>query len=425
MAVVVVGIDQEHTPLGLLERVTVAEDRLAKTLADLRGRAPVSEVVILSTCLRTECYAVVDRFHEGVERIHEFLAELGDSSVDELGAHLTVLFDDAVTVHLFEVAAGIRSAVLGETEVLGQVRRALQVAEAERAAGPVLAGLFRRAVQVGRRVRTDTAIARGSTSLAHVAVELAAERLGGLAGRDVLVVGAGEIADGLVDALSGRHVPRRVVVVNRTVSRAEALAARLGVGGEALSLHDLPAAIAGVDVVLASTGAATAVLDTELLGPLSSARAGRGSEELLVVDLGVPRNVSPDVRGLPGVALFDIEDLQAHAARALEERRGELDDVLRIVEEEVERYRADGRARGAAPVVSALRAKVDELRRAELERHGGRLAALDEEQRLVVDGVVRDVLAKLLHQPTVVLKDAAGTPRGERLVEALRALFDL
>ena len=427
MSVVVVGLDQQHTPLDLLERVTVAEDRLPKALADLRDRAPVSEVVVLSTCLRTECYAVVDRFHEGVERMHEFLADLAGTTVDDLAPYLTVLFDDAVTVHLLEVASGIRSAVLGETEVLGQVRRSLQVAEAERAAGPVLSGLFRKAVQVGRRVRSDTAIARGATSLSHVAVELAAERLGGLAGRDVLVVGAGEIGEGLVAALSGRHAPRRVVVANRTPARAETLAARVppGTDSGAVGLHDLPAALGQVDLVLASTGAALPVLDAELLGPAAWARAGQEGRELVVVDLGVPRNVAADVRALPGVALFDMEDLRAHAERALEERRGEVADALHIVEEEVERYRVEGRARGAAPVVSALRAKVDELSQAELERHRSRLASLDDAQRAEVDAVVRDVLAKLLHQPTVVLKDTAGTPRGERLVEALRALFDL
>lgn len=427
MSVVVVGLDQQHTPLDLLERVTVAEDRLPKALADLRDRAPVSEVVVLSTCLRTECYAVVDRFHEGVERMHEFLADLAGTTVDDLAPHLTVLFDDAVTVHLLEVASGIRSAVLGETEVLGQVRRALQVAEAERAAGPVLSGLFRKAVQVGRRVRSDTAIARGSTSLSHVAVELAADRLGGLAGRAVLVVGAGEIGEGLVAALSGRHAPRRVVVANRTPARAEALAARVpqGIESVAVGLHDLPAALSEVDLVLASTGAALPVLDAELLGPAAWARAGHEGHELVVVDLGVPRNVAADVRALPGVAVFDMEGLRVHAEGALEERRGEVAAALHIVEEEVERYRVEGRARGAAPVVSALRAKVDELSQAELERHRSRLASLDDAQRDEVDAVVRDVLAKLLHQPTVVLKDTAGTPRGERLVEALRALFDL
>lgn len=420
MSVVVVGLDQQHTPLDLLERVTIPEDRLGKALADLRDRAPVSEVVVLSTCLRTELYAVVDRFHLGVERMHEFLADLAHTPLEVLTDHLTVMFDDAVTVHLFEVAAGMRSDVLGETEVLGQVRRALQVAEAERAAGPVLSGLFRRAVQVGRRVRTDTTIARGSTSLAHVAVELATERLEGtLAGRRVLVVGAGDIAEAVADAVAGRHAPEHVVVANRTRARAEALAQR--VGGAAAGLTELPAALADADVVFVSTGADVPVLDAELVGP----RATGGASPLVVVDLGVPRNVARDVKQLPGVAVFDMDDLRVHATRALDDRRSAMADAAGIVEDEVERFRADTRARGAAPVVAALRAKVDEVRDAELARHRTRLGSLDDGQWDEVAAVVRDVLAKVLHQPTVAVKDAAGTARGERLVEALRALFDL
>jgi glutamyl-tRNA reductase len=422
VSVVVVGIDRERAPLGLLERVAVGDESLAKVLAELRDRVPLSEVVVLSTCLRTEIYAVVDRFHLGVERLHEYLADLSGASVSELTEHLHVLFDDAVTLHLFEVASGLRSAVVGETEVLGQVRRALSVAEAERAAGPVLSGLFRRAVRVGRLVRTETAIARGTTSLSHVALALVSEHLGGdLAGRNVAVVGAGEMGESLVSALRSRHRPADLVVVNRT--RARALTLSETVGGRAAGLDELPDALRAADVVIVSTGAALPVLDAELLRPVAEAR--RDSEPLLVADLGVPRNVEPAVRHLPGVSLFDMDDLTAYAERALEGRRGEVLQASAIVAREIERFREDDRARGAAPVVAALRAHVEELRQAELERHRARGSQLDAAQWEAVEAVVRDVLAKLLHQPTVALKDAAGTPRGERLVEALRALFDL
>jgi glutamyl-tRNA reductase len=422
VSVVVVGLDRERAPLGVLERVAVGEESLAKALADLRDRVPVSEVVVLSTCLRTEIYAVVDRFHEGVERIHEYLADLAGGSVSELSEHLHVLFDDAVIVHLFEVASGLRSAVVGETEVLGQVRRAVEVAEAERAAGPVLGGLFRRAVQVGRRVRTETAIARGTTSLSHVALSLAAEQLGGaLAGRRVTVVGAGDMGESLVSALHARHRPAELVVVNRTRARARALSE--AAGGRAAGLDELPQALTAADAVIVSTGAAVAVLDTELLRPIGESRPEEAP--LVVVDLGVPRNVEPAVRQLPGVALFDMDDLTAHAERALEGRRAELAQARAIVAREIERFREDDRARGAAPVVAALRARVDEVRQAELARHRTRNRELDAAQWDEVEAVVRDVLAKLVHQPTAALKEAAGTPRGERLVEALRTLFDL
>lgn len=425
MSVIVVGLEQHQVPLDVLERVAIAEDDLGKVVAGLADRANLAEIVVLSTCMRTELYAVVERFHEGVADLQEFLAGMAGTPVDALEDSWTVLFDDAVTGHLFEVAAGLRSSVLGETEVLGQVRRALEHAQAEHGAGPVLSGLFRHAVQTGRHVRSTTAIAQGTTSLSHVAVELAASRLGGLlAGRHVVVVGAGEMGEGMVDALGGHSDLAQVVVANRTEGRASTLAAR--VGGTGVGLADLPGALAAADVVFVSTSAALPVLDVELLGPARARRAATaGIAPLVVIDLGVPRNVDPNVGALAGIDLLDMDDLTEHAERAMEGRRGELSAAQDIVAQEVERYRADERARGAAPVVSSLRARVEDLRRSELERHRGRLAELDERQWQEVDSVVRDVLAKLLHQPTVAVKEAAGTPRGERLVEALRTLFDL
>jgi glutamyl-tRNA reductase len=424
MSVVVVGLDQSSTPLGVLERVAVGEASLPKVFVELRDRVPLSEAVVLSTCLRTEVYAVVDRFHEGVERLHEFFADRAGVAVEELSEHLNVLYDDAVTVHLFEVAGGLRSSVLGETEVLGQVRRALEAAEAERASGPVLSGLFRRAVQAGRKVRAETTIARGATSLAHVALSLAAERLGGsLDGRRVVVVGAGEMGESLVSGLRARHQPAEVVVVNRTPERARSLSC--AVGAQAAELGQLAEALSGAEVLFVASGAVVPVLDTEVLAPLARRRAAAGAQELVVVDLSVPRNVEPAVRALAGVALFDMDDLTEHAGRTMRERQGELSAARAVLAREIEQYHAEERARGAAPVVAALRARLEELRAAELERHRRRLSELDDRQWAEVGAVVSDVLAKLVHRPTVALKEAAGTPRGERLVEALRALFDL
>ena len=214
------------------------------------------------------------------------------------------------------------------------------------------------------------------------------------------------------------------MVANRTVTRASTLAAQ--VGGTGVGLAGLPDALASADVVFVSTAAALPLLDAELLGPASRARsATAGAAPLVVVDLGVPRNVDPAVAGISGIDLLDMDDLTEHAELAMAGRWAELSAAQEIVAQEVERYRAEERARGAAPVVSALRARVEELRRTELERHRGRLAELDDRQWQEVDSVVRAVLSKLLHHPTVAVKETAGTPRGERLVEALRTLFDL
>jgi glutamyl-tRNA reductase len=426
LSVVVVGLEHHSTPLDLLERVAVPEEVLGKVLGTLRDRSNLSEIVVLSTCLRTELYAVVERFHEGVADLHEFLATSAGATVEAIEEHQTLLFDDAVTVHLFEIAAGLQSSVLGETEVLGQVRRAAERAEAERAAGPVLSGLFQRAVKAGRKVRSSTAIARGATSLSHVAVDLATARLGGsLAGRKVLVVGAGTMGEGIIDALAQRHEVAEILVANRTEARARDLARR--VGGGSVGMSGLAGALEAADAVLLSTGSALPVLDVDLMGGVVRARAAADGTRrpLVVVDVSVPRNVDPAVSFLEGVDLLDMDDLSELAERALDGRRDAVAEARAIVQHEVERYRADERARGAAPVVSALRQRVAELRQEELDRHRHRLAHLDEADRHEVESVVNDILAKVLHQPTVALKATAGTPRGERLVEALRSLFDL
>ena len=427
MSVIVVGLEQRHAPLELLDRVSVTESDTGKALGRLRDQPNLSEAVLLSTCLRTEVYAVVERFHDGVAEIQEFLADVSGSSVDALGEYCTIRFDDDVTDHLFSVASGLDSAVLGESEVLGQVRRAWERAQGEQASGPVLGALFRHAVETGKRVRSETAIARGITSLSHGAVALAADRRpGGLAGSRVLVVGAGEMGEGVAQALAGRGVDH-LVVANRTAERAEAVVAALppGAAGSVVSadLADLGALLGGADVILTTVGTSHPIVDRS---ELANAVAGRGAgDDLVVVDLGVPRNVQPEASTLPGLVLLDMEDLRAAVAEAIGGRQDEVAAASGIVADEVERYRAASRARDAAPIVSALRSRVEDARVTELERLRSKRSDLDEAQWEQVDAVTRSLVAKLLHQPTVTLKEAAGTPRGERLVEALRALFDL
>lgn len=425
MSVVVVGLEHHRTPLDVLERATVSDAELSKTLAALRDRSNLLEVVVLSTCLRTELYAVVERFHEGVADLQEHLAASVEATVEQISEQLTVQFDDAVVVHLFEVAAGLRSAIPGEHEVLGQVRMAGERAESERAAGPVLANLFDRAVQAGRRVRSETSIGQGTTSLAHLSVDLVAERLAGRFGSaKVVVVGAGQMSKSVVAALRSSGVTGPdVTVLNRTLDRAVKVAEP--VGGVAMGLDSLAGALAEADSVIVTTSAPSPILDLETVSAALSARVGRRLAPLVIVDMSVPRNVDPSVGGLGGVELLDIGALRALADRALAGRRGELEQAESIVRDEVERYRADARSRGAAPQVAQLRNKMEELRLQELERMRSRAKDLTEQQWQQVDEVTRSVLAKLLHRPTVALKETSGTPRGERLVEAIRALFDL
>jgi glutamyl-tRNA reductase len=425
--VIVVGIEQREAPLHLLEQVAVTEGALPKALAALRDRSNLSEAVILSTCLRTEVYAVVERFHDGVDELQEFLAIMGDTTVEALSEYLTIRFDDDVAEHVFTVASGLDSAVLGESEVLGQVRRAWEKAQRERASGPVLGALFRHAVETGKRVRSETAIARGITSLSHGAVALAAKHApNGLAGSRVLVVGAGEMGDGVVQALAP-HRPASVVVANRTAKRADTVIAGLPDGlaaaARAVPLTALGTELENADVVFTSVSTVRPIVERSMV---EAAVAGRATERpLLVVDLGVPRNVEPSSSELDGVTLLDMDALRAAVEGALSGRQGEVAHAREIVGDEVERYRAASRARGAAPVVSALRAQAEEARQAEFDRQRAKRSDLTDDQWDQVDIVTRAMVAKLLHQPTVTLKDAVGTPRGERLIESLRTLFDL
>ncbi len=427
MSVIVVGLEQRQSPLELLERVAVPESALPKALGRLRDQSNLSEAVILSTCLRTEVYAVVERFHDGVAELQEFLATVSGSPVDALADHLTVRFDDDVAHHLFTVAAGLDSAVLGESEVLGQVRRAWEKAQLEHVSGPVLGALFRHAVETGKRVRSETAIARGITSLSHGAVALASgRRTAGLDGARVLVIGAGEMGEGVVQALDGRGAAS-VVIANRTAERTESVVAGLPAAladrVRSEPLDDLGPLLARADVIFTSVGTTLPIIDR---GLLEEAVADRPADEpLLVVDLGVPRNVEPAAVDLAGLVLLDMDVLAAAVEDALAGRQDEVAGADRIVTDEVERYRVASRARDAAPIVSALRSRAEEARRSAFERQQARRSELTEAQWEQVDAVTRSMVAKLLHQPTVALKDAAGTPRGERLVEALRTLFDL
>lgn len=419
MSVVVIGLNHRTMPLDLFERMTIDGARLPKALHDLAGRDHVGEVAVLSTCNRTEVYALAERFHGAYADVRNFLSELAFTTPDEFADHLYVHYDTEAVRHLFSVASGLDSAVLGESEILGQVRTAWQRAGDEQTAGPVLNLLFRHALETGKRARTETDIARGTASVSHAAVEMAAERLGDLAGRRVLIMGAGDMAEGMATALQGAGVTD-VFVVNRTWAKARKLADRIG--GQAVRLSDLPLALLEADLLLTSTGATVPVVEREDFEPVMAERAGR---PLFIVDIAVPRDVDPAVGDLPGVTLLDINDLRTFAQAGIDRRTGELDAVRSIVEDEIERFKAAASARSAAPLVTSLHRWADDIRTAEMARFDARLDGLDDRQRAAVEALAKGLVNKMLHRPVTALKDAAGTPTGDRLADALRQLYDL
>jgi glutamyl-tRNA reductase len=292
-------------------------------------------------------------------------------------------------------------------------------AREEGAAGAALNLLFRHALEAGKRARTETGIARNITSVSQAAVALAGQRLGGLAGRRVLVLGAGEMGEAMVLGLAKAGVAD-IAVANRTWDRAVELAERAG--GRPVRLLDVPAAMADVDVLLSSTGAASPLLEVEDVEAIVAARDGR---PLLIVDIAVPRDVDPAVGALDGVTLLDMDDLRAFAEAGTQARKREVAAVQALLDEELERYLDATSAREVAPMIVALRERAEQVRRAELDRYRNRLDGLDEVQLDAVEGITRGIIAKLLHEPSIALKDAAGSTRGDRLVASLRELFAL
>lgn len=417
MSIVVIGVNHRTGPISLLERVSVPADGLSKVINGLVSRENIREAAVLSTCNRTEVYAVAERFHGAYADIRDFFCELGGLQPDELHPHLYSQHDDAAVGHLFEVASGLESAVLGESEILGQVRGAWEMAQTEGGAKSTLNLLFRHALETGKRARTETGIGKHTTSVSHAAVDMARELLGSLAGRKVLVIGAGEMGEGIAVALTHAGATD-ITVTNRTAARAEQLAER--VGGRIVPFTDLGVALADADVLLTCSGAGT-VVDLELV---DRARSGVESP-LLVVDIAVPRNVAPDVEAAANVTLLNLDHLRDWAARGLAQRQAEADRVRLIVGEEVERFSLEVTARQAAPLVALLHEKAEAVRQAELERFHNKLASLDPAQRDAVEALTRGMVAKLLHHASVRLKDDAGTPQGERNSAAVRELFDL
>jgi len=419
MPVVVIGVNHRTAPLEVLEAMTVGDAALGKTLHALLSTEYVSEAVVLSTCNRTEVYAVAEKFHGGYADVRSVLGELTFLDPEDFADHLYVHHDTAAVAHLFDVVSGLDSAVLGEHEIQGQVKTAWERAAAEQAVGTTLNLLFRHALEAGKRARSETSIGQGTSSVSYAAVALAAQTLGSLQGRRALVLGAGDMGSSMAESLAAAGVAE-LVLANRTHAKAVQLAR--AVGGRAVRFTDLPTELSHADVVLTSTGASSVLLSR---ADVESAMAERAGRPLVLVDIAMPRDIDPSVAEIPGVTVLDMDDLGAFADQGIAGRRREIDAVRAILDDELERYRVATSAREIAPVIVALREAAEAMRLAELERVRSRLADLDEAQHATVEQLTQGLVAKLLHQPTVALREAAGTAKGERLVQALRDLYGL
>jgi glutamyl-tRNA reductase len=408
MTLTLVGLSHQATPIALRERAFVPLPQAAELSREL---ADGGEAVCLSTCNRTELYLVGG---DAEQRGLTALAGIGGLGDEELRSVVYRLSDEAAALHLFRVAAGLDSMVPGEGEILGQVRAAFEAGST----GPVLDRLFRQALHAGKKVRAETAIAESPASVSSAAAALAQQVFGELEGCRVLLVGAGHVAELSARSLAARGA-RIAFVANRSPQRAEALAGRFG--GEGIGLNRAADQLGSVDVVVSSTGALGWALDR---GQVEAALRGRRGRPLFLIDLAVPRDLDPAIHELDGCYLYDIDDLESVVAASLAGRRREAARAEAIVAEEAERFREWQASREVVPAIASLRAWAEEIRTAELERARGRLG-LSESQHAAVESVTAQIVNKLLHLPTVRLKEAAAGANGGSYAETVRHLFGL
>lgn len=416
MSVLVVGVSHNSAPVSLLERVALDDDGVHKLVHDAASLEHVTEVAVISTCNRVEVYAEVDRFHGSVEAVSRLLVDRAGESTEGMLPHLYVHYDDGAVSHLFQVAAGLDSMAVGEGQVLGQTREALRLGQELGTIGPALNVLFQQALRVGKRSRAETGIDQVAPSLVTAGLERSDEVVGAIAGKDVVVVGAGAMA-GLAAATVRRLGAGRLTVVNRSAGRAERLAAEYD--ARPAGFEALPGAVAAADVVITCTGATGVVLTRETL-----ARAREGAEKpLAVIDIALPHDVEPAAADLPGVTLIGLEQLAAVLQHT--EAGREVTEVRRIVADEVAAFLTARRQSSVTPTVVALRSMATSVVDAEMARLDARLPALDQAAREEIRQAVRRVADKLLHEPTVRVKELADQQGAVSYAAALAELFAL
>jgi glutamyl-tRNA reductase len=419
MSVLVVGISHRSAPVSLLELVAVDGEGAGKLVRDAAAGEHVVEAAVIATCNRLEIYADVDRFHGSVEELSGLLVERAGRSAEDLLPHLYVHYDDGAVSHLFQVAAGLDSMAVGEAQILGQTRDALVRGQEAGSVGPALNVLFQQALRVGKRAHAETGIDQAAPTLVTAALDRVGDLSGhqlDVAGRRTVVVGAGSIA-ALATATLVRRGASDVVVVNRTPDRAARLAAEHG--ARAASLADLAVELEEAELVVTCTGSTGVLITTEMAAGLVS-RSGR---PLDVVDLALPHDVEPGVGTLPGVTLVTLADLADDLAGS--DAGAEVDAVREIVAQEVAAFLTARRQASVTPTVVALRSMATEVVDAELARLEARLPDLDESSRAEVLQSLRRVADKLLHQPTVRVKELAGEAGAVSYAAALAELFAL
>ena len=408
MSYLVVGISHRSADINVLERVALDPDAATKLALAVQHTPAVGESAVIATCNRTEVYATVERFHAGMDEVTAILSDVTGVPLLDLAEHLYVHFEEGAVAHLFQVAVGLDSMIVGESQILGQVKETLRVGQDLETIGTDLNALIQHALRVGKRARAETGIDSAGRSV----VSAGLEAVGGFEGRRAVVVGAGSMASLAAQTLINGGA-QSVTIANRNYDRAIALTERIG--GTAIQLAAVPDALADADLVVSCTGARGVVLTEEMI------RNAADGRPFGVLDVALPRDVAPEVARIPGVRLITLADLAGTAGGS----EHDIDEVRRIVGEETGSFEATRRAASVAPTVVALRTMATELVDSELARLERRLPGLDENQRHEVARTIRRVVDKVLHNPTVRVKELAADPGGPTYADALRELFAL
>ncbi len=419
MHLTLVGLSHKTAPVEIREKLTFPAHRQEEALSLLCSTPAVAEAVIVSTCNRTEIYAVTAAGSDGPGAIIDFICEYHDLDPHELVPYLYISEGEAVIKHLFRVVASLDSMVLGEAQILGQVKEAYELSFENGASQRVFNKLFRQSFLVGKRVRTETEIGENAVSISYAAIELAKKVFDSLDGRTILVLGAGKMSE-----LTAKHLVAngvgKVLVANRTYERARELADKFG--GEAIIYEQLYDRIGEADIVISSTAATHYVITKD---KLAAARRGRKGSPLFLIDIAVPRDIDPGVNDLGDVYLYDIDDLSGVVSQNLEERMREAERAEVIIAEEMREFEVWLESMEVVPTVAAIRAKAEAIRAEELEKAVKRLSGLSEKELATVEALTSAIVGKMLHGPTARLKKIAGEKDGYEYVEAARFLYGL
>jgi glutamyl-tRNA reductase len=420
MGIVVVGLSHKTAPIEVREKLNFPENTLPDALRKLMTYEGIRESLIMSTCNRVEIYASVQDSAQGIDRIKQFISDYHGLSREALERSLYVYPDAQGVRHTFRVASSLDSMVVGEAQILGQLKDAFDMALKTKTTSTILNKLIKKAISVAKRVRTETRLAEGAVSISSAAVELAKKIFGDLAGKTVMLLGAGEMAELAAQHLLGNGV-KNIMVANRTFERAEELAKEFK--GDAIRFEHFPDSLVMVDILICATGAPNYVVKRDIV---SRALKERRHKPIFMIDISNPRNIDPEVDKVDGAYLYDIDDLQSKVDVNTEGRAKEAARAEELVTLEVETYLQWERALDAVPTIVDLREKVEDVRRRELDKTLGSLNGMTDDQKRAVEAMSQAIVNKLLHAPLVVLKQAASAPgAGDNTISIARRLFNL